>query len=130
MFRRVNVPVLGIIENMSYFVCPSCGEMSDIFRDWRAKAEAERLGLPFLGGIPLDMRNQSHFRCPLPIVSENPASPHSQAYTKIAETLTAQLESKPPAPSHHYGLILHFTSERGRGVFELADDKKSRAHHH
>ena len=55
MFRRVNVPVLGIVENMSYFVCPSCGEISDIFGTGGAKAEAERLGLPFLGGIPLNM---------------------------------------------------------------------------
>ncbi len=92
MFRRVNVPVLGIIENMSYFVCPSCGEMSDIFGTGGAKAEAERLGLPFLGGIPLDMEIRATSDAGTPIVSENPASPHAQAYIRIAETLTAQLE--------------------------------------
>ena len=100
MFRRVNVPVLGIIENMSYFVCPSCGEMSDIFGTGGAKAEAERLGLPFLGGIPLDMEIRATSDAGTPIVSENPASPHSQAYTKIAEALTAQLErANRPGPA-------------------------------
>ena len=92
MFRRVNVPVLGIIENMSYFVCPSCGELSDIFGTGGAKAEAERLGLPFLGGIPLDTEIRATSDAGTPIVSENPASPHAQAYVKIAETLTAHLE--------------------------------------
>ena len=92
MFRRVNVPVLGIIENMSYFVCPSCGELSDIFGTGGAKAEAERLGLPFLGGIPLDMEIRATSDAGTPIVAENPASPHAQAYIKIAETLTIHLE--------------------------------------
>ena len=66
--------------------------MSDIFGTGGAKAEAERLGLPFLGGIPLDMEIRATSDAGTPIVSENPASPHSQAYTKIAEALTAQLE--------------------------------------
>ena len=55
MFRKVDVPVLGIIENMSYFICPKCGERSDIFGHGGAEAEAERLGVPFLGGVPLHM---------------------------------------------------------------------------
>ena len=53
MFRRVNVPVLGIVENMSYFLCPKCGERSDIFGHGGARQEAERLGVPFLGEVPL-----------------------------------------------------------------------------
>ena len=92
MFRRVNVPVMGIIENMSYFLCPSCGKMSDIFGTGGARAEAERLGLPFLGAIPLDMEIRATSDSGTPIVSENPASPHAQAYMNIAKTLTAQLE--------------------------------------
>ena len=75
MFRRVNVPVLGIIENMSYFVCPACGETSDIFGTGGAKAEAERLGLPFLGGIPLDMEIRATSDAGTPIVSSQPDSP-------------------------------------------------------
>jgi len=91
MFRRVNVPVLGIIENMSYFVCPGCGETSDIFGTGGAKAEAERLGLPFLGAIPLDMEIRATSDAGTPIVSAQPESPHAQAYLRIAETVSAQL---------------------------------------
>lgn len=91
MFRRVNVPVLGIIENMSYFVCPACGETSDIFGTGGAKAEAERLGLPFLGGIPLDMEIRATSDAGTPIVSSQPDSPHAQAYLKIAETVNTHL---------------------------------------
>ena len=92
MFRKVNIPVLGIIENMSCLVGPSCGETSDIFGTGGAKAEAERLGLPFLGGIPLDMDIRATSDAGTPIVAESPSSPHSKAYKKIAETITAQLE--------------------------------------
>lgn len=91
MFRRVNVPVLGIIENMSYFVCPGCGETSDIFGTGGAKAEAERLGLPFLGAIPLDMEIRATSDAGTPIVSAQPESPHAQAYLRIAETVSTQL---------------------------------------
>ena len=55
MFKKVNVPVLGIVENMSYFQCPQCGTRSDIFGHGGARLEAERLGVPFLGEIPLHM---------------------------------------------------------------------------
>lgn len=92
MFRRVNVPVLGIIENMSYFVCPSCDEIVDIFGTGGAKAEAERLGLSFLGGIPLDIEIRATSDAGTPIVSQNPSSPHAEAYMKIAEKLITQLE--------------------------------------
>ena len=57
MFRKVEVPVLGIIENMSYFVCTNCSERHEIFGHGGAKIEAEKLGLPFLGGIPLDIKS-------------------------------------------------------------------------
>ena len=62
MFRRVNVPVLGIVENMSYFLCPSCGERSDIFGNGGARREAERLGVPFFGRSPFTYVNQEEFR--------------------------------------------------------------------
>lgn len=92
MFKRVNVPVLGIVENMSYFVCPGCGETSDIFGTGGAKAEAERLGLPFLGGIPLDMDIRATSDAGTPIVAEQPDSPHAAAYLNIADTIRAQIE--------------------------------------
>lgn len=91
MFRRVNVPVLGILENMSYFVCPGCGQTSDIFGTGGAKAEAERLGLTFLGGIPLDMAIRATSDAGTPIVADQPESVHAKAYLGIAETLSAQL---------------------------------------
>ena len=55
MFNKVDVPVLGIIENMSYFLCPHCGERSEIFTHGGARREAERLGTEFLGEVPLDL---------------------------------------------------------------------------
>ncbi len=62
MFRRVNVPVLGIVENMSDFICPHCGARSDIFGHGGARHEAERLGVPFLGEVPLDIDDPRKIR--------------------------------------------------------------------
>src|SRR5579863_1001529 len=84
MFRRVNVPVLGIVENMSYFVCPHCGGRSDIFGHGGARAEAERLGVPFLGEVPLDMEIREKSDSGLPVVAANPDGPHAQTYRDIA----------------------------------------------
>ncbi len=84
MFEKVNVPVLGIIENMSYFVCPHCGERSDIFSHGGARAEAGKLGAAFLGEIPLDMAIRETSDGGNPIVVSSPESPHSQAYRDIA----------------------------------------------
>jgi ATP-binding protein involved in chromosome partitioning len=84
MFRRVNVPVLGVVENMSYFICPQCGTRSDIFGHGGARHEAERLGVPFLGEVPLhsDIREQSD--AGLPVVATNPDGPHAKIYRGIA----------------------------------------------
>jgi ATP-binding protein involved in chromosome partitioning len=85
MFRRVHVPVLGLIENMSYFVCPSCGQRSDIFSHGGAKIEAERLGVPFLGELPLHMAIRETSDAGRPIVAGNPHSVHAQLYKNIAQ---------------------------------------------
>ena len=69
MFKRVNVPVLGVIENMSYFLCPHCGTRSDIFGHGGARHEAERLGVPFLGEVPLDMTIRETSDAGLPVVA-------------------------------------------------------------
>ena len=74
MFRKVDVPVLGIIENMSYFICPKCGERSDIFGHGGAKAEAEKLGIAFLGGVPLHMDIRATSDDGRPIVASSPDS--------------------------------------------------------
>jgi ATP-binding protein involved in chromosome partitioning len=101
MFRRVNVPVLGIVENMSTFICPHCGTRSDIFGHGGARHEAERLGVPFLGEVPLDMSIRETSDAGLPIVATRPDGPHAAAYRGIAERVRDQLDSgggAKPAP--------------------------------
>lgn len=87
MFHKVGVPVLGLIENMSYFVCPSCGEESHIFGHGGAEAEANKLGLPFLGKIPLEMEIRANADAGTPIVVSQPSSPHTAAYHDIAKAV-------------------------------------------
>lgn len=94
MFRKVDVPVLGIIENMSYFICPDCGARHDIFTSGGAEDEAARLSLPFLGAIPLDMDIRQAADAGMPIVISQPDSPHTKAYMDIAGQLIAQLDSQ------------------------------------
>jgi ATP-binding protein involved in chromosome partitioning len=85
MFRKVDVPVLGLIENMSYFLCPHCGERSDIFSHGGAESEAQRLDVPFLGAIPLDIQIRETSDSGNPIVVSDPTSDHAQVYLGIAE---------------------------------------------
>jgi ATP-binding protein involved in chromosome partitioning len=92
MFRKVDVPVLGIIENMSTFVCPKCGERSDIFGHGGAELEAEKLAIPFLGGIPLHMSIRVTSDAGLPIVATAPASPEARIYQDIAVRAWQQLQ--------------------------------------
>ena len=102
MFRKVDVPVLGIVENMSYFVCPKCGERSDIFGHGGAEHEAEKLGIPFLGAVPLHIEIRSRSDSGQPIVATNPDSPHAQIYREIAAKTWAEAQAaqgarvKPP----------------------------------
>src|SRR5919109_1646338 len=91
MFKRVNVPVLGIVENMSYFVCPKCGERSDIFAHGRARHEAERLGVPFLGEVPLHMAIREKSDAGPPVVATEPDSAHAQIYRQIAAKVRDQI---------------------------------------
>lgn len=100
MFRKVDVPVLGIIENMSYFCCPNCGHRTDIFSHGGARAEAEKLGCDFLGEIPLDIAIRETSDSGHPIVVSAPDSPHAEAYRGIAARVWAKLRSGagPAAP--------------------------------
>lgn len=91
MFQRVEVPVLGIIENMSFFICPSCGERSDIFGHGGAANEAEKLGVPFLGGIPLHMDIRVTSDSGQPIVVTSPESEHAKIYTELASRVWAEV---------------------------------------
>jgi ATP-binding protein involved in chromosome partitioning len=92
MFQKVNVPILGVIENMSYFLCPSCGARSDIFGHGGARDEATRIGVPFLGEIPLHMEIREKADSGMPVVVTAPESGHSRAYRDIARTVWASLE--------------------------------------
>jgi ATP-binding protein involved in chromosome partitioning len=92
MFRKVNVPVLGLVENMSTFVCPHCGERSDIFGHGGARAESVRLGIPFLGEVPLTLAIRETSDEGRPVVATDMASPAAEAYREIAERAWAELE--------------------------------------
>jgi ATP-binding protein involved in chromosome partitioning len=95
MFKRVEVPVLGIIENMSTFICPHCGERSDIFGHGGARQEAGRLGVPFLGEIPLAMRIREKSDAGLPVVATEPDGPHAAVYKDIARQVWAAISGTP-----------------------------------
>ncbi len=85
MFRKVDVPVFGIVENMSYFACPHCGERSEIFSHGGARAEADLLSMDFLGEIPLAIDIRETSDSGNPIVISQPDSEHAKAYRAIAK---------------------------------------------
>jgi len=91
MFEQTKVHPLGIIENMSYYVCPHCGEREDIFGHPRVAEKSKELGIPFLGEIPLDARIRAQSDLGVPIVIADPLAPSSKAYRRIAELLAAQI---------------------------------------
>jgi ATP-binding protein involved in chromosome partitioning len=92
MFKRVNVPVLGVVENMSYFLCPECGTRSDIFSHGGARHEAERLGVPFLGEVPLHMTIREKSDAGLPVVATEPDGPHAKIYRDMAAKVLEQIK--------------------------------------
>ena len=93
MFRKVNVPVLGIVENMSTFVCPNCGHESHIFSHGGAKACAAELGVPFLGEIPLDIEIRETSDGGAPITVSNPGSENAERFRDIARKVWAAVEA-------------------------------------
>jgi ATP-binding protein involved in chromosome partitioning len=84
MFKRVEVPILGIVENMATFICPHCGQSSHIFGHGGARMEAERLGVPFLGEVPLTMSIRELSDAGRPVVAVDPDGPHSLIYKSMA----------------------------------------------
>ena len=92
MFKKVNVPVLGIVENMSYFQCPHCGTRSDIFGHGGARHEAEKLGVPFLGEIPLHIAIRTASDSGNPVVESEPDGPHAAIYRAIGGKVREQLQ--------------------------------------
>ena len=94
MFRKVDVPILGIIENMSYFVCPDCGGRHNVFSTGGARKEASKLNVTYLGEIPLDMTIRKTSDSGEPIVATQPKNPHSVVYSDIAKNIWNTLENQ------------------------------------
>ena len=92
MFRKVHVPILGMIENMSYFICPKCGKRSDIFNHGGARKLGETFGIDILGEIALDIGIRETSDNGRPIVISKASSPHAKAYMDIAKKLQDNLE--------------------------------------
>ena len=90
MFEKLGVPVFGLVENMSYFACPHCGERTEIFGRGGAEAMADELGVDFLGGIPLDPRIREASDIGIPVVESDPESPVAQAFGDIAQKVAAK----------------------------------------
>jgi ATP-binding protein involved in chromosome partitioning len=101
MFQRVNIPLLGIIENMSSFCCPACGRASAIFGHGGARTEAARIGVPFLGEIPLELRIRETSDDGRPVVATEPESHHARTFIGMASHIWSTLSSREvgkPAP--------------------------------
>ena len=94
MFRKVDVPVLGLIENMSLFLCPNCGHESHIFGHGGARMEAEKTGVPFLGEIPLELVIRETSDSGQPIVVSQPESASAKIYLQIASQVRDQLSAR------------------------------------
>jgi ATP-binding protein involved in chromosome partitioning len=99
MFQKVHVPILGIVENMSLFICSDCGARHDIFGHGGARETADKIGAPFLGEIPLVMRIRETSDAGTPISASAPDSPEALAFLAVAEKVKAALETvSKPAP--------------------------------
>ena len=91
MFQKLAAPILGIVENMSYFICPHCQERVDIFGHGGAERAAERLGVPFLGRIPLNPAIRAGGDEGVPILRRDPTSPEATAFREVAERVAARI---------------------------------------
>ncbi|GIX47127.1 MAG: iron-sulfur cluster carrier protein [Candidatus Tectimicrobiota bacterium] len=99
MFKQVNTPLLGIVENMSYFVCPDCGRETEVFRKGGGEKESQRLGVPLLGRLPLDPAVCEAGDSGVPIVLEQPDSKVGKAFQAIAAAVLEALTARPrPTP--------------------------------
>jgi len=108
MFRKVNVPVLGLIENMSYFACPHCGERTEIFSHGGAKIAAQKFDVPFLGEVPLDIRIREGGDQGEPIVAQKSDSPIKEAFRNIAAQLSAQVNAPAEKEKSILGKVFKF----------------------
>jgi ATP-binding protein involved in chromosome partitioning len=91
MFQKLEAPIIGLVENMSYFVCPHCNERVDIFGSGGAERAAERLSLPFLGRIPINPRIREGGDLGVPILRADPESAESEAFREVARNVAARI---------------------------------------
>jgi ATP-binding protein involved in chromosome partitioning len=91
MFQKVRVPILGLIENMSFFICPHCADRTDIFSHGGGRRTADSLGIPFLGELPLDPKVREGSDAGKPLVAAEPGSPMARKFREIAEALAQQV---------------------------------------
>jgi ATP-binding protein involved in chromosome partitioning len=103
MFRKVNVPVLGIVENMSYYICRHCGTREEIFGHGGGKKTAEMLGVPFLGEVPIDPKVVVGGDSGQPIIIMDPASPASAAFREVARLIVEQITTGMEGHTHGHG---------------------------
>jgi ATP-binding protein involved in chromosome partitioning len=101
MFQMVEIPVIGVVENMSYFLCPHCGERTDIFSSGGALRVSESKGVPMLGSIPLDPAIRAGGDMGKPIMMSHPESEHARTYVKIAQKIHAWVEKNAVNPFVH-----------------------------
>ena len=126
MFKQTEVPILGIVENMSYFLCPHCGARTDVFAHGGARHEAERLGVPFLGEVPLDIMIRANSDAGRPIMAAEPESPQAQAFRAIARKVKASLEGAPARAAPR--IIIEFLTRGASALHRLADVIFERVH--
>lgn len=92
MFQKLNVPILGLVENMSYYLCPKCGHREEIFGHGGARAAAEKLGFPFLGEIPLDINVRMQSDSGKPVALDG-STPYGKAFLEVANAVAKQVEA-------------------------------------
>jgi ATP-binding protein involved in chromosome partitioning len=102
MFRKVNVPVIGIVENMSYYICRHCGEREEIFGHGGGRSTAEMLGVPFLGEVPLDPRVVVGGDSGEPIVILEPESAAAEAFRELARKIVKQIDDGTLGHTHDH----------------------------
>ncbi len=93
MFRKLDVPILGVIENMSFFRCPHCGERSDIFSHGGGEAASKKLDVPFLGEVPIDLKIREGGDAGRPVLVDDSESPQSKVFMNLAEQLAARISA-------------------------------------
>lgn len=93
MFRKLNVPILGVVENMSFFKCPHCGERSDIFSHGGGEAASKKLDVPFLGEVPIDLKIREGGDSGRPVSADDSSSPQNKVFMRLGEQLAARISA-------------------------------------